>query len=69
MATIEMYGFEDEDGETVGHGWMSFDIQEAREYARSNRLALIAYEYEYADSSLVEDYRPGHALDGTSLEE
>lgn len=59
MATIEVYGFENAAGEAT-ESFTTQDISEAREYARKNRLRVIAYEYEYADSSLVEDYtEPG----------
>jgi hypothetical protein len=68
MSSIDVYAFEGEDGESATE-WTTFDLAEAREYAQANGYALIAREYEYSDSSLVEDYRPGHALDGTPLED
>jgi hypothetical protein len=38
--------------------WTSFDYTEACDRAREYSLAVVAYEYEFSDSSLVADYRP-----------
>ena len=67
MSEIEIYAFEDEDGETVTE-WTTTDINEAREYAHTHQCALVARTYEYTDTELVEDYRVGHLRDG-SLDE
>lgn len=63
---IEVYAFEGENGEPASD-WTTQDADEAREYAQRNGYALIARQYEYADSELVADYRPGHRLDGTPM--
>ena len=65
--SITVYTFEDEEGIEVGV--TSANWPEAQEYAKQSQLAAIANTYEWDDSELVEDYRPGHALDGTKLEE
>lgn len=53
--TIEVYAFEDREGNSVTE-WTTQDIDEARAYAREHRCRLIARQFEYADSELVEDY-------------
>jgi hypothetical protein len=54
MASIEVYTFEDKDG--AEQGYVTQDIEEARRYARRYQLRLIANEYEWSDSELVEDH-------------
>jgi hypothetical protein len=54
--TIEVYAFEGADGEE--HDWTTQDYGEAKAYAQQHRLALIARQFDYTDSELVEDYRP-----------
>ena len=54
---IERYLFEDSDGNEIG--WSTFDPTEAREYAQQHGYAMIAHTYEWSDSELVEDFRPG----------
>lgn len=53
MDNVEVYGFEDADG--TESGFTTRDIEEARRYARSNNLKLIAYIFEFAATELVED--------------
>ena len=54
--TVTVYTFEDEDGsEQV---WTTQNPVEARDYARLNQLKMIANEYEYSDSEVVEDFTP-----------
>ena len=36
----------------------TFDYQEAMDRARKYHMALIAHEYEWSDSELLEDFRP-----------
>jgi len=67
MSEIIVYAFEEGDDESATE-WTTVDYNEAREYAAGNGYSLIARTYEYTDSELIEDYRPGHALDGTLLE-
>lgn len=55
MASVTLYSFEDADGNEFGT-FTTFDVTVAREYARTNRMRLIAQEYEYTDSELVEDF-------------
>jgi len=55
-STIEVYGYEDSDGNVTDENNTTQNIVEAREHAQKYGLRVIAYEYEYADSSLVEDY-------------
>lgn len=54
MATIEVYAFEDADGNA--DTYTTQDIDEAREYAKKNRRRLIARTFEYSDSEMIEDY-------------
>jgi hypothetical protein len=54
---IEVFCFEDADGNAVDY-FTTRDIEEARRYAIANGYAIIARIFEYADSELVEDYRP-----------
>lgn len=68
MSEISVYAFEDEDDEPETE-WTTQSFQEAQEYARKNRTSIIERTYEYSDSALVEDYREGHALDGTKIED
>lgn len=55
MSTIEVYAFEDKDGESASD-WTTQDVREAREFAAQHRYKLIARQYEYTDSELVEDF-------------
>lgn len=52
--TVTVYGFEDAEG--TPDSFTTFDAIAARERAQQYRLKLIAYEYEYADSELIEDF-------------
>lgn len=54
--TLEMYTFEDADGHTVE--FTTRDIEEAKRYARENKLKLIAQIFEWSESELVEDNTP-----------
>lgn len=54
--TIEVYTFET-DGDAPASDYRTQDINEARQYARQHRFSLIANQYEWADSELLEDYR------------
>jgi hypothetical protein len=55
--TIEVYCFEDADGNAVDY-FTTQDIEGARRYAIQNGYAIIARTFEFSDSELVEDYRP-----------
>lgn len=61
---IIVYAFESE-GDKPASDYRTQSIDEARSVAKSNGWSIVANEYEWADSELVEDYRPGHNLDGT----
>lgn len=67
-AEITVYAFETE-GDRLAVDWTTMDVNEARLFARKHGYSLIARTYEYADSELIEDYRPGHNFDGTPSEE
>lgn len=56
MATIEVYTFIDNDDNVFGT-FETQNVEEAKDYASRNLLAIVAEEYEYSDSSLVHDYR------------
>lgn len=51
---IERYVFEDKNGHM--DNFSTFDINEAKTYARDNSKRLIAQVFECTDSELVEDY-------------
>lgn len=54
---VTIYTVEDENGEEAAAGfWWPFEINDAYEYARKYNLRLIANEYEFADSYMIEDY-------------
>ena len=53
-APITLYTFEDENG--TEDSYSTQDIADAREYAQRYDRALIANEYEWTDSELIEDY-------------
>lgn len=52
---LEVYVFEDADGNEFGT-FTTQNIEEAKQYARGNKLRIIARVFEYADSEMVEDY-------------
>lgn len=54
MSTITVYSFENAAGPFGS--FTTMDLDEAKEYARKGALKVIANEYEFADSELVEDY-------------
>lgn len=66
MSTLSVYAFETH-GDESATDWTTMVYQEAEEYAKANGYSIIEREYEYSDSSLVADHRPGHALDGTTV--
>ena len=55
---IEVYTFEDANGDPFNETWSTQDIEEARRYAKEHQLKIIARIYEYADSEVVEDHTP-----------
>lgn len=55
-STIEVYTFEDADGKFGT--FRTTDYREALRYAQTYNLAIVAHQYEWVDSNLVEDYRP-----------
>lgn len=66
MATVTLYTFEGgargsrgDDGDT----YSTFDYEEAKARARQYGLAVVANEYEWSDSELLEDFRPAAADD------
>jgi hypothetical protein len=65
---ITVYTFETENDE-VATDYETQSLEEAHVFAKENGYSLIANEYELADSELIEDYRPGHNLDGTKIED
>ena len=70
MSTISVYAFLAEgSGDYEYESWTTQVFSEAQEYAKQYSYAIIELEYEYSDSTLIEDYRPGHALDGTPLDD
>lgn len=68
MCDQDVYAFETE-GDAPATDFTTMDYLEAKAYASEHGYSLIARHFEYADSELIEDYRPGHALDGTPLDE
>lgn len=60
MDRIEVYTFEDRDGNEFGT-FTTRDIREAKEYARKYGLRIVARIFEYVDSELVEDYTDADA--------
>ncbi len=54
MATITVYSFESKDG--TEDTFTTVDVHEARERARRYRMKLIANEYEWTDSEVIEDF-------------
>lgn len=59
MATIDVYTFEDKNGQDSGSFWTQ-DLEEARKYAQDGGLKIIVNEYEFSDSYALdgEDYTP-----------
>ena len=55
MATIDVYTFEDADGNEP-FGFSTQDFAEARRFAAENRLRVICNQYEFADSYEVDDF-------------
>lgn len=55
--TIEVYTFENADGDEWGF-FTTQELEEARSYARENKLRLIANTFEWTDSELLEDHTP-----------
>lgn len=54
---ITIYTVEGANGDEEAAGfWWPHEVNDAREYARKYRLRLIANEYEFSDSSLIEDH-------------
>lgn len=68
MSEITVYAFETE-GDQPASDFTTMSVTEAREYAKANGYSLIARTFEYTDSELIEDYRPGHNVDGTPVED
>ena len=62
---VELYAFEDENGEL--DTYTTFNVNEAREYAKQNKRKLIAQIFEYSDSELVEDYTESEQEEGDEL--
>jgi rubredoxin len=52
---IEVYTFKDKDGQEFGT-YFTQDIEEAKEYARDNKLRVIANTFVWDDSEEIEDY-------------
>lgn len=52
--TITVYSFEDKNG--LDMGWTTQDYREAKQHAQEFRLRVIANEFEFADSELVDDF-------------
>lgn len=55
MANVTVYSFEGADGTDFG-SYTTTNLNEAKEYGRTNALKVIANEYEFSDSELVEDF-------------
>jgi hypothetical protein len=66
MSEIEMYAIHDNHDSPTGTMFQRAD--EAREFAAKYGLMAIAYTYEYQDSELLYDGRPGKNPDGTDAE-
>ena len=61
MSTVTLYSFTsgthggpDDGGDT----FTTFDYTEARDRAKRYEMGVIANEYEFSDSELVDDFRP-----------
>lgn len=54
MSSITVYSFENANGPFGSY--TTQNINDAREYGRNNALKVIANEYEFSDSELVEDF-------------
>lgn len=67
MSTISVYAFEDNDDEPATE-WTTMVYAEAEEYAKQYGYSIIEREYEYADSTLVADYRTKDAGQDDGLE-
>lgn len=67
MSTLSVYCFETH-GDEPATEWTTMVYAEAEAYAKEYGYSIIEREYEYSDSSLVADYREGHASDGTALD-
>lgn len=52
--SITVYSFEDRDGPSGSY--TTQDYREAKEFARKNNLRVIANEYEWVDSEMVDDF-------------
>jgi len=59
--TIEIYRFQNADGIELDR--TLYTIREARDFAKSHRLQIIAHTFEWADSEMIEDYTPVEAED------
>jgi hypothetical protein len=64
--TISLYTFYDETDTEDTYSTQNY--AEADDYARRYARALVAQEYEWADSELIKDYRPGRRADGIACE-
>jgi hypothetical protein len=50
-----VYTFRDRDNDSFG-SFHTQDYEEAKQYARENRLRIIGNEYEWADSEDLDDF-------------
>ena len=54
--SLFVYTFEEADG--TESTWSTQDPREAQDHGRKHGLAVIANEYEWADSEIAWDFRP-----------
>jgi hypothetical protein len=59
--TYTRYTVEDDEGLDVGTIWEQGEYYEARSYAKKIGGMVIAQEYAWEDSELVDDFRTGPA--------
>ncbi len=56
MSTVQLYGFEDAEGNE--DSFTTFSAIEAKAYAEEHRLKWISFEYVYSDHEVVMDFTP-----------
>lgn len=64
---ITVYTFEDANGSEAG--WTTGDYREARAYAAKHGYKVIANEYEWTDSEVVDDFTGSEDTEGEADED
>lgn len=67
MSSLYQYAFESH-GDEPATEWTTQVYSEAEEYAKANGYSIIEREFEYTDSLLIADFRPGHDEDGLPVD-